>query len=105
MQNLIRLLCVSTLLVHPIYGHEEVVHRAITANAAASVSTAPYGLGRFLNVIAPALPLKDATNELVRGSDFEDYRDEPGDHGGKEVHQSFLRSYNPARHVESAWGS
>jgi hypothetical protein len=74
------------------FGHDQIVHQAITANAAASAMDESPAYGGFINTVSSDLALKDATNFMVDGSYDEDYIDQPGDVGGK---RSLNHFYDP----------
>jgi hypothetical protein len=65
------------------FGHEREVHKAITANAAASALNNSTGFSEFLNTVSSDRPLSgplSGTNSMVFGSDQEDnvFQDEGG---------------------------
>jgi hypothetical protein len=55
------------------FGHEQIVHQAITFNAAESALADSSAYADFLNTISSDLALKDATNAMVEGSLDEDF--------------------------------
>ena len=69
-------------------GHDVPVHRAITANAAASALNDSSSYAGFLNTISSDCDSAAATQSMVLGSDLEDNRVPPIDDGGGN------RSYN-----------
>jgi len=65
-------LCVSFLL-KKLYAHEQIVHQAITVNAAESALETSLAFKGFTDLVSADLPLIDATNFMVQGSFDEDF--------------------------------
>lgn len=66
-----------------LFAHDQPVHFAITLNAAAAAQANFIGCLGFINTTSNDVSLFKVTNAMVWGSWDEDYRDWPGDFGGK----------------------
>ena len=78
------------------FGHDQNVHQAITANAAASAYVHSSGYFSFVDTVSSDMPLFTATNSMVDGSYDEDDKDvqpdKSKDIGGK---RSLNHFYDP----------
>ena len=78
------------------FGHDQIVHQAITANAVVAAYAHSPAFGSFINVISSDdRTLQDATNKLVNGSFDEDWADHPGDIGGNRSYNHFYDPLGP----------
>jgi hypothetical protein len=75
-----------------LFGHDQIVHQAITANAATSALTSSPAYAGFVNTVSSDVTLFAATKSMVDGSFDEDIADQPGDAGGK---RSLNHFYDP----------
>jgi hypothetical protein len=74
------------------FGHDQIVHQEITANAAASAWNDSPAYAGFINLISSDRSLEELTKDMVDGSYNEDYADYPGDAGGFRPYNHF---YDP----------
>jgi hypothetical protein len=63
------------------FGHDQIVHRAITVNAADSALDNSKACAGFVNVVSSDIDMADAINYMVIGSAFEDNLLPPIDEG------------------------
>jgi hypothetical protein len=81
-----------------LFGHDQIVHQEITANAEASAFTHSSAYSNFLNTVSsdrsrlPQPGAKGLVQSMVDGSFDEDYADQLGDVGGKRSYNHF---YDP----------
>lgn len=81
-----------TLVAFSSFAHDQIVHEAITINAASSAHNDSPAYAGFINVISSDCSLFTATNSMRIGSYDEDFADEKGDVGGK---RSLNHFYDP----------
>jgi hypothetical protein len=85
------------LFENKLFGHDQIVHQAITVNAAAVAYANSPAFGSFINVISSdKIALKDATNSMVFGSYHEDddaAQDKTG--GGNRSYNHFYDPLGP----------
>jgi hypothetical protein len=91
----ILILCFSVFEANS-FGHEQIVHQAITFNASESAYAGFSAYANFLNTVSPDLALKDATNALVTGSFDEDFNLQQDPVGGN---RSLNHFYDPIHKV------
>lgn len=60
------------LFVVGAFGHEQIVHQAITINAAASALNESPAVAGFVDMVSAEIRLEDATNSMGQGSVHED---------------------------------
>jgi hypothetical protein len=65
------ILCLGLLDIK-MFGHEVIVHEAITVNAAEIAYISSPAYAGFINMVSPDIALKDATNQMRIGSGEED---------------------------------
>lgn len=85
------ILCLGLIEVN-LFGHEQVVHEAITLNAAASALDFSSGYSGFINTIISDCDLFTATNAMRIGSFDEDFASKEDSVGGN---RSFNHFYDP----------
>jgi hypothetical protein len=89
----ILILLFLNLLGPNLFGHEQIVHQAITASAAASALNNSPAFAGFINVVSPDIALKVATNFMVEGSYDEDFAGQ--DAGGNRSYNHFYDPLGP----------
>jgi hypothetical protein len=74
------------------FGHDQIVHEAITVNAAESALNNSSAYAGFINVISSDRSLKQETNSMVLGSFDEDFASAEDSVGGNRSYNHF---YDP----------
>jgi len=87
----ILVLCVAFFGISA-FGHDQIVHEAITVKAAASAYADSPACASFIDVISTDLALKDATNSIRIGSYDEDFKNDEDPIGG---YRSINHFYDP----------
>jgi hypothetical protein len=87
MKTRIKILLCFALFPCVSFAHQQVVHEAITINAAAATAIVSFDYNDFLNTVSSDYNASEAIEQMKAGSFDEDFQDEPGDVGG-------IRSYN-----------
>ncbi len=89
----ILVLCLALFSIHS-FAHDQLVHEAITVNAAESALNGATAFAAFIDLISADEPLKEATNAMVIGSFKEDYGPQSDLVGGWRSYNHF---YDPTK--------